>query len=1091
MRARNVQHPISTKALCGLLLAAILLLGMSSSAQATGPEFSLQFTHTPEKFLRKPDSSAGASLIITNSGNAPTSGEFTITFNAPPPGVSRTLGISTGDPCTPKITQTICTGSVPIAPGGTVGVNISYTISESAPETIPMSVTVTGGGAPEATASDPISTLPFPHLSIRSFIANSTNEAETAYTVAGGHPYQTLNRWTFPIYNSAAYAEPEPVEHMKDAYVKLPPGFFGNPAAAPRCPIGNIRFIFFGSKCPPGSQVGLAGAAILDTEYTEFSVPLYNVIPDRGYSAQFVFNVLGTQISIYAIPLPRTEGYGLAIGSPNATRIGVKSFSATFFGVPSEQGQGSSRAPFLTNPVDCSEAEPTWQLSLDSWENPGRTIADGLPDLSDPTWLRATEPTPPVTGCEDPALASQFQPSIEVKPVQEGAKTQADQPAGLKTDLRFPQSNDPTDIHTVFNPALPQSPEPKDITVKLPAGLSLSPSSSEGLEGCSDSAVDPAGDQVHYDTTTPVSCPNASIIGTADAYTPLLASRDPVDDSVTGAEPIPGQIFLIKPHPGDLSPSGDTDGTFRVLIQLESPRYGLNFKLPGIITANKATGQLTARFTENPQLPTSHLELNFKSGPRAPLATPTTCGSFTTTSNMVPWSSPGTPDANPSSTFAINAGPNGSACADTPAARPFSPTLSAGTESAAAGQPSPFVLHLSRNDGEQEFSSLELTAPKGFTASLKGVPYCPEAAIAGAIGKSGAAELANPSCPAASQIGSLTVGAGPGSSPFYVSGKAYLAGAYQGAPLSVVLITPAVAGPFDLGSVVFRAPLAVNQETAQVTIRSAPIPQILDGVPLRIRSIAVRIDRPGFTRNPTSCEAKAISALVNGSSGASATPSNSFQVTGCEQLGFAPRLALSLKGSTKRRGHPALKATVTYPKGAYANIASAAVSLPKGEFLDNSHIGTVCTRVQFAAHNCPAASIYGFAKATTPLLDGPVSGPVYLRSSSNKLPDLVADLNGQIEVALVGRIDTTKAGGIRNTFEAVPDVPVTEFTLELEGGKKGLLENSENLCKKPQKAIANFIGHNGKVLDVKPLVRNDCKKSKRSKKKKNAKRSGR
>ena len=200
------------------------------------------------------------------------------------------------------------------------------------------------------------------------------------------------------------------------------------------------------------------------------------------------------------------------------------------------------------------------------------------------------------------------------------------------------------------------------------------------------------------------------------------------------------------------------------------------------------------------------------------------------------------------------------------------------------------------------------------------------------------------------------------------------------------------------------------------------------------------------------------------------------------QLGFAPKLSLRLKGSTKRRGHPALKATVTYPKGAYANIATAAVALPKAEFLDNSHIGTVCTRVQFAAHACPAGEHLRLRQSDHAAARRPgLEGPVYLRSSSNKLPDLVADLNGQIEVALAGRIDTDQAGGIRNTFEAVPDVPVTEFTLELEGGKKGLLENSENICKKPQRATANFTGHNGKVLDLKPLVRNDCKKSKKSK----------
>ena len=306
-------------------------------------------------------------------------------------------------------------------------------------------------------------------------------------------------------------------------------------------------------------------------------------------------------------------------------------------------------------------------------------------------------------------------------------------PAGLAVDFHFPQTNDPTDINTVFNPKLPQAPELKTATVKLPPGLSISPSSAGGLEGCSDTAADPAGDQVRLDDTKPVSCPLASKIGTATVYTPLLASRDPVDDTVTGPEPIPGEIFLIKPHPGDLSPSGDQDGTFRVLIQLEQPRYGVNFKLPGIITANKATGQLTATFTENPQLPSSVLEVDFKQGPRAPLATPTTCGSFTTTSDLVPWSSPGTPDADPSSSFDAQLRPERQPPAPPRRRRVrSSPVLSAGTESAAAGQASPFVLHLTRKDGEQEFSSVELTTPKGFTASLKGIPYCSEAAIAGA-----------------------------------------------------------------------------------------------------------------------------------------------------------------------------------------------------------------------------------------------------------------------------------------------------------------------------------------------------------------------
>jgi hypothetical protein len=1086
MGARTTWLSSPIRPICGLLLAVALLLGMSSSAQAAGPVFSLHMTgHDPESFIRRSDNNATSALTITNTGDVETSGEFTVTFNPLPAGVKRTGLGGEEMGCTVGAT-TICRRILQLGPGQTINVSMGFEVFENAPDSFTNSATIAGGGAAaEATVSETIPVIPAPPYALRSFDASSTNEAPTDYTVAGGHPYQTTNRWTFPNYFSRPYLSLWPVAEMKDASVKLPLGYFGNPAAAPRCPIGDITFFSaFFSTCPPGSQIGKIGVALLGSvNYSEGFVPLFNVVPDKGFSAQFVFNIGGTQLSLYVVPLPRTESYGLTIGSANAARVGLQGFSATFFGVPSEHGQGNSGAPFLTNPVNCSEAEPTWRLSVDSWEQPGVTLADGRPNLSDPSWLTATEPTPPVTGCEDPALASQFQPSIEVKPVQEGAATQADQPAGLKTDLRFPQSNDPTDLSTVFNPKLPQSPEPKTITVKLPAGLSISPSSASGLEGCSDSAADPAGDQVHYDNTVPVSCPNASIIGTATAFTPLLASRDPVDDAVTGAEPIHGEVFLIKPHPGDLSPSGDQDGTFRVLIQLEQPRYGINFKLPGIITANKTTGQLTARFTENPQLPTSHLELNFKSGPRAPLATPTTCGSFTTTSDMVPWSSPGTPDANPSSTFAINSGPGGSACAPTPAARPFHPVISAGTESAAAGQSSPFVLHLTRNDGEQEFSSLELTAPKGFTASLKGVPYCSEAAIASATGKSGAAELANPSCPAASQVGSLTVGAGPGPNPFFATGKAYLAGPYKGAPLSIVLITPAVAGPFDLGSVVVRTPLAVNHETTQVTIHSAPIPQILDGVPLRIHSIAVRIDRPGFTRNPTNCEAKEVSALVNGSSGASATPSNKFKTTGCEQLGFAPKLALKLKGGTRRSDNPALTATVTYPKGTYANIASTSVLLPHSEFLDNAHIRNPCTRVVFAegatpGERCPASSQIGFARAETPLLDKPLEGPVYLRSSSHKLPDIVAALNGQIFVELDGRVDSVHER-LRTSFESVPDAPVSKFVLSLDGDKKGLLVNSENLCRGRQVASVKMLGQNGEAHNIKPLISNGCKKPKK------------
>jgi hypothetical protein len=322
-----------------------------------------------------------------------------------------------------------------------------------------------------------------------------------------------------------------------------------------------------------------------------------------------------------------------------------------------------------------------------------------------------------------------------------------------------------------------------------------------------------------------------------------------------------------------------------------------------------------------------------------------------------------------------------------------------------------------------------------------------------------------------------------------VSGRVYLAGPYKGAPISAVVVTPAVAGPFDLGNVVVRSPLYVDPETARITGRSDPIPTVFGGVPLRLRSMVVKVDRAGFSLNPTSCEAMAVGATLGSSAGATATPSSRFQVGGCADLDFRPRLKLRLKGATKRIGHPALRAELTYPQeGAFANIARAQVNLPHGEFLDQGNLNKTCTKPVLLAGDCPASSIYGKARAFTPLLDKPLEGPVYLVGGYGyKLPALVADLNGQIRVTLVGKVDSGPNKGIRNTFEVVPDAPVSRFVLEMKGGKKyGLLENSENLCKAKKakrRAIARFTGQNGKVAAFKPVVQNQCGKAKKRTKK--------
>jgi hypothetical protein len=606
---------------------------------------------------------------------------------------------------------------------------------------------------------------------------------------------------------------------------------------------------------------------------------------------------------------------------------------------------------------------------------------------------------------------------------------------------------------------------------------------------------------VRFDEEAP-SCPDAAKIGTVEVTSPLLTKVNP--DGTVPTDPegnpipetLPGSVYLAAQHDNPFH------SLLAIYIVVNDPERGILVKLPGHVEADPKTGQLTTTVEESPQLPFEDFKLHFFKGDRAPLRTPATCGHYETTTELTPWSHievneegeefEGTPIATPADHYEISAAPGGGACLTSASSEPNAPHFSAGTLSPTAGAYSPFVLKLSRADGSQELHALNVTLPPGLTGKLAGVGECSEAQIAAAKAREhegdGAAERESPSCPAATEVGTVDVAAGAGPSPFHVSGHAYLAGPYRGAPLSMVIVTPAVAGPFDLGTVVVRAGLYLNPETAQITVKSDEIPHILDGIPLDVRSIAVNIDRNQFTLNPTSCNPFAVTgtAFAASSEAALTTP---FQVGGCRALAFRPHLAISLKGATRRAGHPALRAVLTYPKrGSYANIARAKVTLPHSEFLDQGHIGTVCTKVQFAegstpGEKCPAASIYGFARATTPLLDQPLEGPVYLRSSTHKLPDLVAALNGQIQIALAGKVDTGRGGGIRNSFEVVPDAPVSKFVLSMQGGHKGLLVNSENLCAPQAKnhALADFAGQNGKVSDTEPVVKNSCKGRKHKK----------
>ncbi len=847
--------------------------------------------------------------------------------------------------------------------------------------------------------------------------------------------------------------------------VNLPKGVAVNPSATRiRCTEAQLQE----NRCPPASQVGIIN--ITNHQFgapSHFIQPLYIMQATQGIPA-----VLGFEAIFGIIPhilgKVRSEGdFGLsAVVRVIPAKVGVLAFETELWGVPTSAVHDGNRyapgacqdaigcnthlkaeerteVPFLTTPTSC-EGPLVSSAKAYSYGHP-----------QDP--VEGSSSTQSITGCNQ----LEFKPSISSQPTT----PLADSPTGLNFNLHMPQAK---------TPETPGGEQPlstanlKEAKVTLPAGVTLNPSAANGLGACSAAQIGlktPVGQAqpVHFNEVTG-GCPNESKIGTVAVNTPLLES------------PLTGSVYLAKPFE---NPFGTL---LAIYLAVEDEQTGIVAKLPGRVEPDPATGQLTTTFRESPELPIEDVKLSLFGGTRASLKTPLACGVKTTTSTLTPWTTPEGADATPTDQFQTSVEPRGGACPSSEAAAVNAPTFSAGTVAPEAGSFSPFSLRLARQDGTQQITGIDTTLPEGLVGKLTGIPYCSEAAIALAKSREapgqGKIEQASPSCPLASEIGTVEVGAGAGITPYYATGHAYLAGPYKGAPLSMVTIVPAVAGPFDLGNVVTRIALYVGEYSAQIHAVSDPLPTILQGIPLDVRSIELKLNRPGFTLNPTSCEAKSITGSVTSPSGSVAPLTNSFQVGGCKNLAFKPSLKLSLKGPTKRTGHPALKAVVTFPsKGTSANIAKAQVGLPHGEFLDNSNIGTVCTQPQLKSQTCPPASIYGKAKAWTPLLEKPLEGPVYLGAGfGHKLPDLVADLNGQIRVLVHGKVDTDKQGGIRNTFEAVPDAPVSKFILEMQGGKKkGLLVNSENVCKKKQNAEVNFTAQNGKVLSLKSPIQNSCK----------------
>lgn len=1091
-----------SKRLAALITAtALLLIALPiASASAGSPWWQVLSGSRPTNFA--PGGSGRLVLTLTNLGDAPvdaTTNPVTIVDQLPE-GVTAT-GVQTAAGLQNHFGPVSCTVVTSSEVSCTFektlpsyeGIEVEVLAELTGPTGAAGKVTVSGGNAPSASAAQVVKVseeeTPF---GIEYFSGVAEEEGGGVSSQAGKHPFQftttvQLNAGTvIPGFTRGGNIVEQPAL-PRNLRFPLPAGLLANPTAVARCPMADFSVSDnFVNRCPAASAIGVASVTVIETLTLGFvreAVPVFNLPPANGEPARFGFMAAGDPVVIDTAIDPDNAYRVTAIVS-NVTQVArFLGSTVTFWGTPGDPRHDSSRGwgcayaehpggcarpanlsedAFMRQPVSC--ASPLlFGVEMEPWNVPvGSEVKSGSFESD------------PLLGCNKVP----FDPTLIAAPTSKAAEN----PSGLGFEITMPGAG-------LKNGAGISEGQPKKVEAILPEGMTLNPSAAEGLAVCSQ--ADYARER--FDSAPGEGCPEASKVGNVQIETPLI------EEQVNGA------LYLAK------SFENPSNSLLALYIIARVPQRGILVKLPVKVESDPVTGQLTSTVDGAPQVPVQSFTLNFREGARAPLVTPPRCGSFNVMARFTPWSAKDPDKPRPgevvtrSSAFAVQRGVDGGAC---PAGGlpPLHPGLEAGTLNNAAGHYSPFNVRLSRNDGEQEITHFSIKLPPGIVGKLAGIPFCSDAAIAAAKARTGphggAEELASPSCPAASEVGHTLVGAGVGQVLAYAPGKIYLAGPYNGSALSIAAITAAKVGPFDLGTVVVREALKINPETAEVFIDatgSDPIPHIIKGIPVHLRDIRIYTDRPNFVLNPTSCEPTSTASTVLGSGldfGSEAddqpvTVSTRFQAADCASLGFKPKLALSLKGGTKRNQVPAFKAVLTYPKrGAYANIAKAQVTLPHSVFLDNAHIGTVCTRPVFNEGNfpgekCPAASVYGKASAITPLLDEPISGLVYLRPNGGEreLPDLVVALHsGKININLVGYIDSVGKKGsevsrIRNTFALVPDAPVTKFTLEMAGGKKGLLINSTNLCKSTNKAVAAFTGQNGKKHTIEPVLKPlGCKK---------------
>ncbi len=1041
-----------------LPIVFLWLIVVSAGAETAGPGWQATVRTLPT-YLR-PGGTGVIQIDVYEVGAAASSGGATIT-DVLPNGLTATGPAGIGGKCggTRVVTcQVPSAGEEFSNSGSTYGevfgggyypVSFGVRADADAVGTETNHVTVAGGGAPgPAATSDRVTfgSSP-PGFGFADFDGWFSNANGTIDAQAGSHPYELT--FSFDLNTAATLKEEEKEEfklaggEARNLELSLPRGFVGDPSAAPQC----SRDHFDNEECAASTQVGIDTFAFAGGEYGHyfaegfFTLPIYNLVPSMGAPALFGFTIAGSQVFIE--PRVRSGGdYGITVHVENLPQRRKVAFdSGTIWGVPAEASHDSERQgencsagctsgagpkPLLTLPTSC-EGPQTFTADVDTWENASTSEASFLSHDAE------GEPTG-LTGCDGLG----FGPFISVSP----DTTQGDTPAGLTTDVKVPQEG-------LVTPEGVSASNIKNATVVLPEGVVISPARAAGLALCP-LAQDGVG------VEGPPSCPSASQVGTAQVTTPLLT------------EPIEGEVYVLESNPPHV----------KLLVALAGE--GVEIKLVGNVSLNEATGQLTTTFEDTPELPFTDFKLSFSGGPQAALATPTGCGLFASASDFSPWSSPFVEDVFPSSEFAIEGGPDGSGCASP---LPFSPSMIAGATTDQAGGYTNFSLLLSRADGQQRISKLQFKTPAGLLGMISHVSLCEEP------------QASKGECPASSRIGHTVVGAGPGPYPLYVpeAGKPeapiYIGGPYEGAPYSLVIAVPVIAGPFNLGTTVVRGKIEVDPQTSQLTITTDPLPTILDGVPVDMRTIDAVIDRKEFMFNPTNCDAQSFSGTATSVEGATAALSSPFQVGSCRSLGFTPTFKVSTSAKTSRTEGAALHVSLTLPDegglSSIANVQRVKVSLPKQLPTPLKTLQKACLEKVFAENpvSCPKASQVGTVKVSTPVLPGGLTGTAYFVSHGGaKYPELILVLTGEngVTVQVHGETQISKVGITTATFNTVPDVPFSSFELTLPQREFPALTANGNLCKGTLIMPTEMAGQNGLVIQQSTKIAvTGCPKSKK------------